>query len=228
MNFLSALRRPSATPSLSQPAAARPLVEHRLLRELVNQPDEIRGLAFDYLVAGDGVYAAAWSDLFYATVPIAACQIRGLMPVNGAVFGLMHGRVPWQLWDELMLVLDGARVTGCEALVAIEYDSKCGYQLVLPEQDAREWSVAFKPQDGLLLEVHSHREAAAKFSLTDTQDEQRLRLYGVVGRLDQERPHVNIRCGVYGHFMPLAWSSVFDGDPTVVRDVNDPLSRLAR
>jgi len=46
-----------------------------------------------------------------------------------------------------------------------------------------------------------------------------LDLEGVVGRLDDPRPHVAPRAGAYGYFPPLPWTSVFDGDPASVDDV---------
>ena len=81
-------------------------------------------------------------------------------------------------------------------------------------------AVKYKPQPGWLLEMHSHRDVSAHFSATDCADEQGLRLYGVVGRLDEPRPQVNLRAGAYGYFLPVPWTSVFDGDPSCVEDLS--------
>jgi hypothetical protein len=48
-----------------------------------------------------------------------------------------------------------------------------------------------------------------------------LRLYGVVGHLDQRIPQVALRAGAYGYFMPVPWATVFDGDMDTVEDVLD-------
>ena len=71
-----------------------------------------------------------------------------------------------------------------------------------------------------MLEIHSHGPHPAVFSSTDNRDEQGLRLYGVVGRLGTERPEVALRVGAYGHFLPVAWETVFDGDSGAFRDAH--------
>lgn len=60
---------------------------------------------------------------------------------------------------------------------------------------------------------------AANTSRTDDADEQGLRLYGVVGHLDAERPEVALRIGAYGHFLPVPWEMVFQGERDPFRDV---------
>ena len=90
-------------------------------------------------------------------------------------------------------------------------------------------AVRYEPQDNLILEVHSHRDGLARFSATDSADEQRLRLYGVVGRLDQSIPQVALRAGAYGYFLPVPWDAVFDGDNDSIEDVLDAADlRLAQ
>ncbi len=61
----------------------------------------------------------------------------------------------------------------------------------------------------------------ARFSATDSADEQRLRLYGVIGRLDQSIPQVALRAGAYGYFRPVPWDAVFDGDSESIQDILD-------
>jgi hypothetical protein len=100
-----------------------------------------------------------------------------------------------------------------ELLIAVRFAAG-GYELVLPEQQLAPLAVEYTTEEDLVLEVHSHRNGAARFSSTDDRDEQRLRLYGVVGKLDELRPAVNLRAGVYGHFLPLPWSAVFAGEKT--------------
>ena len=90
-----------------------------------------------------------------------------------------------------------------------------------PRQVVAPLAVRYEPQDNLVLEVHSHRDGLARFSATDSADEQRLRLYGVVGRLDQSIPQVALRAGAYGYFLPVPWDAVFDGDSDSIQDVLD-------
>jgi hypothetical protein len=106
--------------------------------------------------------------------------------------------------------------------VGITHDAARGYQLVLPDQAVGPLAVEYTPEDGWLLEVHSHRDGRARFSATDTTDEQRLRLYGVVGRLDRPVAEVLLRAGAYGHMLSVPWSSVFAGDAGAFRDLGAP------
>ena len=69
----------------------------------------------------------------------------------------------------------------------------------------------------MVAEFHSHGSSRAFFSATDDRDEQGFRIYGVVGRLDDPRPELSLRVGVYGHFTPLDWPPVFDGPNPGVR-----------
>ena len=68
----------------------------------------------------------------------------------------------------------------------------------------------------MVAEFHSHGSSRAFFSATDDRDEQGFRIYGVVGRLNDPRPELRLRMGVYGHFAPVDWPHVFGGpDPGV-------------
>jgi hypothetical protein len=108
---------------------------------------------------------------------------------------------------------------GCELLMAVRFVGG-GYDLVLPEQTVAPFAVEYTAVEDLVLQVHSGRNGAARFSDTDDRDEQRLRLYGVVGKLDELRPAVNLRAGAYGHFKPVPVSTVFAGDECLVTDLN--------
>jgi len=179
------------------------------------------GLAYDYVLAGDGLFVAAANPLLQVRVPVARCAVRGLAPIFAAC-ALVHDRLPPAIWHEALRYLRLARAAGCEVLVGVRHDGD-RYRLVVPHQVVAPLAVRYARQDGWLLEMHSHRDGSARFSATDTADEQRLRLYGVVGRLDRERPAVALRVGAYGHFLPLPWTSVFLGDAASVEDLHaDP------
>lgn len=176
------------------------------------------GLAYDYVLAGDGLYLAAENDDLAVRVPVARAAVRGLATVHAACT-LRHGRMPFGLWDAMARMARAAAANGTEVLFVVTFDEDAGYRLRLPRQVVSATSVAFRRPEAVVLEVHSHGHAPAYFSATDTADEQRLRLYGVIGKAGQPRPDVSLRVGAYGYFLPLAWADVFDGDPRVVRDV---------
>jgi hypothetical protein len=204
----------------------RPVVDYLIARGGL---PAARGRAFDYVLAGDGLFLAASNSDLEVRIPVALCSVRGLAPAYAACT-LKHGRLSRCLWDQIVHCLDLAYVAGCELFVGIRYDGAAGYRLSIPPQAVGPVSVAYPPQDDLVLELHSHGDAAAHFSATDTADEQRLRLYAVVGRLGNSRPQMALRAGAYGYFMPLPWTSVFDADPALVDDVFDappPTHRIA-
>jgi len=49
----------------------------------------------------------------------------------------------------------------------------------------------------------------AFFSMTDNVDEQGLRLYMVVGKLNSLFPEAKLRVGVYGYFAPIRMEDIF-------------------
>jgi PRTRC genetic system protein A len=214
----------SLPPAHGQTSAARPLVDYLVARTGVPPAS---GLAYDYVLGGDGVYLAAENRLLRVRVPVARARLRGLPPVY-AECSLKHGRLPLRLWDQLLLVARALGAAGHEVLLTVEHDAGEGYRLCLPRQVVGATHVAYAPGAGgeVVLELHSHHRYAARFSATDDADEQRLCLYGVVGRLDADRPHVALRAGAYGHYLPVPWETVFAGDPAArarVWDAHDEI-----
>jgi|SRR6266496_1204719 len=183
-----------------------------------------QGLAFDYLLAGDGLYLTTGNDDLDVRVPLADCNVRGLPPVYPAC-NLKHGRLPQWIWDAIVWAAHVGYMRGREVLLAVTFDQSVGYRLIVPPQVSGPERVVYRPPASAVLEVHSHGPLQATFSSIDNRDEQGLRLYGVVGRIEAERPEVTLRVGAYGHFLPVPWEAVFEGDRAVFRDVNfDPTS----
>jgi hypothetical protein len=61
----------------------------------------------------------------------------------------------------------------------------------------------------VLIEIHSHVDAAPIFSSTDDEDEQGFRIYAVIGQVNHA-PLLNVRLGIAGHFCHIPASLVFD------------------
>jgi PRTRC genetic system protein A len=181
-----------------------------------------KGLAFDYLLAGDGVYLVADNDHLGVRVPIADCEIRGL-PLVYPSCNLKHGRIPGWIWDAIVWAAHVGYARGHEVMLTVRFDPSVGYRLIVPSQVAGPAHVTYRPTTDAVLEIHSHGPLAADFSATDSADEQGLRLYGVVGRLGTERPEVALRVGAYGHFLAVAWETVFQGDRDLFRDAASAL-----
>jgi hypothetical protein len=175
-------------------------------------PPPPAGIAYDYVLGGDGLFVAAGSPLLRVRVPLARCAVRGLPPLYAAC-ALTHGRVPLALWDAIAAAAARAHAAGREVLLAVRHEPGAGYRLVCPPQVGAADRVVYRRLPDTLLEVHSHGPLAARFSPRDDADEQRLGLYGVLGGLDGPRPEVRLRAGAFGYFLPLPWEAVFAGDP---------------
>jgi ThiF family len=122
---------------------------------------------------------------------------------------LPQGRLPPESWDVILAIM---REQPCrEVLVAVTCRASA-YRLVRPAQIGASLRVVYRPPADAVLEIHSHGPHPAHFSGTDDADEQGLRIYGVVGHLERHRPEVTLRVGVYGHFLPVPWETVFAGD----------------
>lgn len=169
-----------------------------------------RGLAFDYLLAGDGLYLVAENDDLQVRVPIARCEVRGL-PLVYPACNLRHGRLPQWMWDAIVWAAHVGYMRGREVLLAVVFDASVGYRLTVPTQIAGPERVVYRPLASAVLEIHSHGPHSAIFSSTDDHDELGLRLYGVIGRLGTDRPEVALRAGAYGHYLSVPWETVFDG-----------------
>ena len=164
-----------------------------------------RGIFYDYILAGNGVFIRAENSLIKATVAVSEATIRGLQPLQDSV-ELRHGRIPQYIYNLALstLMINPYR----EQLVAVVWDGS--YRLKLPTQENGECWIKYQTLPDTVLEFHSHGLMSAFFSMTDNRDEQGLGLYAVAGKLDRLIPDVNVRVGIYGYFAPLKFSEVFD------------------
>jgi len=163
------------------------------------------GLFYDYILASNGLFIRAENPLIKAAVSISPVEVRGLKPLEERI-ELVHGKIPRRLYDLSLSVL----VAGSdrEQYLAITWED--GYRLRLPEQQRNSASVTYESLPSRVMDIHSHGGMEAFFSYTDNTDEQGLRLYMVVGRLDTLLPEVQIRLGIYGYFAPLSIEEIFD------------------
>lgn len=167
-----------------------------------------RGDYYDYITAGNGVFIEAEGPLMAARLQVSQAIIRGLKPLESRIV-LRYGLIPQRLFDLALsaMLADPTR----ERFAAITWDN--GYHLRLPDQDRREGSVDYRVEDNTILDLHSHAGMGAFFSGVDNEDEQGMRLYGVVGRLNRSRPIIKLRAGIYGYYQPVDWGQVFSGYP---------------
>ena len=58
-------------------------------------------LAYQYILAGNGLFIRAETPFFAATLPVAACTVRGLPPLRWQ-FRLKVSRIPAHLLDAIL------------------------------------------------------------------------------------------------------------------------------
>jgi PRTRC genetic system protein A len=192
------------------------LVEYLIAR---NGVPSRRGLAYDYVLAGDGLYLVSQNRYLDVRVSLAAVSVRGLPPIYPS-FQLKTGRLPHELRDRILTVAQAWAVRGHEVMLIVTHAEVGGYRLIVPPQATSPTRVVYRPCERTVLEVHSHHRFPAYFSRTDDGDEQRLCLYGVIGRIGEERLEVALRVGAYGYYLPVPWESVFTGERGAFRDLH--------
>ncbi len=161
-------------------------------------PEGSPGLFYNFILARNGIFIRAESPLIAATISIAGAEVRGLSPLREEV-KLKKGRIPKGLYELALSMLSADRYR--EKYLAITWEGE--YRLRVPMQAGEAGGVQYEVLPNTVLDIHSHGVMPAFFSSTDNLDEQGLRLYMVVGRLDKLIPEVKLRVGVYGYFAPI-------------------------
>jgi PRTRC genetic system protein A len=183
--------------------------------------------AYQYILAGNGIFVRAETPFFTALMPIAACSVRGLAPLKPR-FCLKVARIPEKLLRAALTDAGRARRPdgGLNEVLYQFLHHGNSVQLRRPSQRASGATVVAAGNDdaNILCELHSHGNMSAFWSRTDDADEQGARVYAVIGRLDTA-PEIRVRVGVYGHWQPLPVTAVFTGAggfTDLYNEENDP------
>jgi PRTRC genetic system protein A len=177
-------------------------------------------LAYQYILAGNGLFIRAETHFFDALLPIAPCAVRGLAPLRQQ-FRLKVPRVPTRLLDTILADARRARRPSGdkeglnEVLYQFHHHGRT-VQVKKPPQRTGPGSVTAVTDSAptILCDLHSHGNMAAFWSRTDDTDEQSARLFAVIGRLDTE-PEIRLRVGLYGYWRPLPVTAVFTGSSSL-------------
>ncbi len=199
---------------------------------LINQSDGFhgrRGIAYDYILAGNGLFIEASGPHISACIQASDTPVRGLAKWQSRV-ELHHGKIPGHLWELALNMMLADRYR--EVYLAITWDFG-SYHIHQPNQKQGTASVEFEALPDTVLDLHSHvRGLSAFFSSTDNRDEQGLKLYGVTAlapkgtfpdgiEITIPKPVVLIRAGAYGYFQDMKWSDIFEGELTSAFDASD-------
>ena len=168
-------------------------------------------LAYQYILAGNGLFIRAETHFFEAILPIASCTVRGLASLRRH-FRLKVPRIPARLLDTILTDARRARQPGGglnEVLYQFHHHGQT-VQVKKPAQQATAVSVSTTEGNDkcILCDLHSHGNMRAFFSQTDNADEQAAKVYAVIGKLDSV-PEIRLRVGVYGYWMALPLTAVF-------------------
>jgi PRTRC genetic system protein A len=192
------------------------LIGYKFVQQLPLPTHTSTGL--EYLIGGNGIFARAIRPGLEVLIPIAHTQpIKGLAILTPCV--VIAPKVPEALLIEMWR-------RSCQAcadpnnpleilfhLLWVEGD----WQLVVPEQE--QGAVHCRPIHTdrassavqAVIEVHSHHQMSAHFSLTDDADEcHGFRIYGVFGKVRSIRPEMQFRVGLFGHFWQVPATSIFE------------------
>ncbi|MEA3349619.1 MAG: hypothetical protein U9Q82_03250 [Chloroflexota bacterium] len=210
---------------------------HRIITSS-KKPPAPRGLLYEYLLAGNGLFLRAERPDLSVLMPLATAHVRGLPPLTPFV------EVPRKVSAaHLCLVLEMAiekakRSSGFlyESLFYLYYNSSNsldnGWDMSFPAQHATRNSVrpAFDGPDSTyakaLIDLHSHHEMQAVFSIDDDAEEVGFRIYAVLGTIFKS-PTIRVRVGVYGHWWEIPAEEVFNL-PEEIQDAHEEADHEAR
>ncbi len=163
--------------------------------------------AYEYVIAANGLFIRAEDSRISALVPARTWEHP--LPALAEVQPYTRLRVPkvpghW-LWS---VIARSVKALPNEAMFQF---TRCReWQCTYPPQRATPSRVIFNDIPDAIVDLHSHGTLLPFFSETDNADELGFRFYVVIGQLDQNTPGAVARVGVYGHFMDVPLSTIFD------------------
>ncbi len=171
--------------------------------------------SYDYLLAQNGVFVRGQRDGMEAIFPVPT--VRGRLGRLSPAFHWDYPLVSAPLVSEILAAARAARDEQgrlIERLFYLRCHPLAGWTVQVPEQTATRASVSPGPsaQDGfgeVLIELHSHGALPPFFSQTDNASEGLLRLYAVLGQVE-EAPTLRARVGVYSYWWELPAEAIFE------------------
>jgi PRTRC genetic system protein A len=174
---------------------------------------KIGNVMYQYVVAANGLFIRAEDSRLEALVKVATARLTGLADlVQGA--NLKVDRVPG-VWLRSVLASARKRMPN-EAMYQFWWDGTSHnavtrtWRCTMPAQISSPTALQFDDLGQTVIDLHSHNSMPAFFSSTDDADEQGLRFYAVIGRIDTDQPEIRCRVGVYGHFLDVPADMIFD------------------
>lgn len=203
------------------------LINYVVARGTVLPP--IQDGLYEYVLAGNGLFVRSERQGLSAMIPVAACNMHGLVTVEPYVAFALP-RVPVELTRAVLLAAQRERDSERRTLEVMYHltwsESTCSWQLDKPAQ--RQTPAAIYPvgpfagtsYETHLIEVHSHHALEFHdFSTADDESETGMfRLFGLLVDIFN-RPRLRLRVGVFGHRWEVPASLAFDLPPELGRKV---------
>ncbi len=189
------------------------LVQHKIVPSDGNLPPFPDGCAYEYWLAGNGVFIRAENDFVYACIPVAPAKVRGLPDIEASVYYKLPSLPGIMLNDMVTTAQEEYPET---EILFQTVRQPTGYGVHLVPGEATQ--IVYDDVPGtIVLDLHSHHVMACYFSAVDNTNHNDLRFYAVIGRTDLRQPHFRLRLSVYGHFYNLPATALFD-DASCVQD----------
>lgn len=189
------------------------LIQHKFY----SGPDQLKQpstAAIEYWVAQNGVFARGQRPELEALLPVSRheSKVRGL----GVLQPFVALTKLNSTWLNIVSGMAQANLPN-ETLFHWTQTPSGNWHLAVPDQ-TQSYTHCKPVETGYnssahraVIEIHSHGECPAYFSQTDDGDENSgFRIYGVIGKLQKDRPELLLRVGLFGHFWIIPASTVFD------------------
>jgi len=135
-------------------------------------------------------------------------------------FEFLIPKIPYCLLEKIIEIFEAEPHKECAVQIFYSPDTK-QYELHIPEQYVTAASVIFyrntekELEKILVMDIHSHGQYPAFFSRIDDVDEKGIRLYMVIGNMDQKNHTYKIRAGLAGIFGVLEMDEIFEKEGKV-------------
>lgn len=170
---------------------------------------------YQEVLARNGKFRRAWRSGLDVLIPEDPGYNGNPQGANAFPYVHLIRRVPLMLFSGALALFQQAMPREALAWFRCDPESTGYYSLVYPVQNATEGAVVpvdrYHPAlEHALIDLHSHNSMPAFFSSKDDRDEQNgFRIYAVLGCLDK-RPQIKVRVGVFGCWMTVRPSQVFE------------------
>lgn len=171
---------------------------------------------FRYAMTGSGVVKVVSNKI--GLFAVHTDNVPGLPIINeGLVLALP--KIPYKMLLQTISFFKEVmrKYNNAEAMVQFYYDDvKKEYILFCPDQEVSGARVSFKRSaemddtHTLVMDIHSHNTMGAFFSTIDNADEKENRIFGVIGKLNQQPPEMKFRISVGGEFKEIDMFEIFE------------------